>query len=82
MDDVEDVEAGEDAAAGIAAQLVIKNNRDYFEELSDKQFLRNFRFDKDSVLRIVHLLEGHLKTEGEGNQRLDPEHQVPILFCS
>ena len=47
MDDVEDVEAGEDAAAGIAAQLVIKNNSDQFEEFSDEQFLRNFRFDKD-----------------------------------
>ena len=36
---VDDVEVNEDAAAGIAAQLKINNERDYFQEFSDVRFL-------------------------------------------
>ena len=37
--DVDDVEVNEDAAAGIAAQLKINNDCDYFQEFSDVRFL-------------------------------------------
>ena len=37
--DVDDVEVNEDAAAGIAAQVKIKNDRDYFQEFIDVLFL-------------------------------------------
>ena len=36
--DVDDVEVNEDAAAGIAAQVKIKNDRDYFQEFIDVLF--------------------------------------------
>ena len=39
MSDVDDVEVNEDAAAGIAAQLKIYIDRDYFQEFSDVRFL-------------------------------------------
>ena len=37
--DVDDVEVNEDAAAGIAAQVKINNDRDCFQEFSDVRFL-------------------------------------------
>ena len=76
MDDLEDIEAADAAAAVIGAQLEQRTYRDYFEEFSDENFLKNFRFDKDSVSRIVTLLEGQLRDVGDGNQRLDPAQQV------
>ena len=73
MDDLEDIKAAYANSAVIGAQLEQGN---YFEEFSDENFLKNFRFDKDSVSRIVTLLEGQLRDVGDGNQRLDPAQQV------
>ena len=48
--------------------------RDFFEELTELEFYKHFRFDKEGVRRILGLLEGELAPEP--NTTITVETQV------
>ena len=76
MDILDDVEVMDD-------YLVFRDNnhrfrRDFYQELSDVQFIQNFRFDKPGIQRLVELLDDQLGREFSNG--LDHDGQVCLAL--
>ena len=71
------------ALPGAFGRVRSRKYEDYFHTLSDREFLRNFRFSKDGVLRLTALVEPRLNADREqlrGRPRIPPIRQVVQNF--